>query len=101
MLTRTSADEIASLLKNDHPTWASVSIQRQAQSYVETLDGRLEDLIRAYLATGTMKNFRHKDFSVLQIQHLVPGRSYFDAILLMDAYLKDERSGRALILRRQ
>lgn len=93
-------EEIARLIAQAHPGWTKEAVQEHACACAKTLDERLLGLLRAHIDTGTTPNFRHGEFSVIQIQRMARGRSYLDALVLMDAYLKDEASGRALILRR-
>lgn len=93
-------EEIARLIAQAHPGWTTEAVQEHACACAKTLDERLLGLLRAHIDTGTTPNFRHGEFSVIQIQRMARGRSYLDALMLMDAYLKDEASGRALILRR-
>lgn len=93
-------EEIARLIAQAHPGWTTEAVQEYACACAKTLDERLLGLLRAHIDTGTTPNFRHGEFSVIQIQRMARGRSYLDALVLMDAYLKDEASGRALILRR-
>lgn len=100
MLTCVTTQELAALIARDHPFWDLGAIMQQAQEYHETMDRRLETALRAYLDTGEQQTFRHGDFSLFQIQQMRPGRSYFTALTMMNAYLRDPESGRALILRR-
>ncbi len=100
MALKVQPDEIAKLIAQAHPRWTDDAVRGHAQAYAETLDARLLDLLRVHIDTGDTPNFRQGEFSVAQIQRLVRGRSYLDALVLMDAYLKDEASGRARILRR-
>ena len=93
-------EEIARLIAQAHPGWTTEAVQEHACACAKTLDERLLGLLRAHIDTGTTPNFRQGEFSVIQIQRMARGRSYLDALVLMDAYLKDEASGRALILRR-
>ena len=93
-------DEIARLVAQAHPGWTAEAVCEHANMYASTLDERLLTLLRAHIDTGATPNFRHGEFSVIQIQRLARNRSYLDALLLMDAYLKDEAAGRARILRR-
>ena len=100
MLQLVTQKELEALLTREHPFWAPQAVQQRAQEYHDTMDARLDALLRSYLDTGEMANFRQGEFSVIQIQRMRPGRSYFTALTLMDAYLKDAVNGRALILRR-
>lgn len=100
MLKSVSPAELARLLAAEYPLWDADALRRQAEEYVSTLDKRLDAPLRGYLDTGEPVNFRHGEFSILQIQWLRAGRSYLTAVTMMDAYLKDPLNGKALILRR-
>lgn len=100
MLKNVTSAELAILLAREHPQWDPRVVQQQAEEHVAAMDSRLDPLLRQYLDTGETPNFRHKEFSVIQLQRLRKGTSYFTALLMMDAYLKDPVNGRALILRR-
>lgn len=93
-------EEIARLIAQAHPGWTTEAVREHARACAKTLDERLLGLLRAHIDTGTTPNFRYGEFSVIQIRRMARGRSYLDALVLMDAYVKDEASGRALILRR-
>ena len=100
MAANVQPDEIARLIAQAHPGWTAEAVAEHAKTCAATLDERLVPLLRAHLDKGATPNFRHGEFSVIQIQRLARGRSYLDALFLMDAYLKDEEAGRARILRR-
>lgn len=100
MLRVISRQDLERLLLQDHPTWIADAITRQAEEYRLRLDERLEEPLRQYLQTGTPQEFSYGEFSLLFIQALRHGCSYFQAVTLMDAYLKDPLNGKALILRR-
>mgnify|MGYP004457915967 CR=1 FL=1 len=100
MLHTISNQELEHLLTLDHPTWTPQAIAQQAEEYRNFLDDRLEAPLRHYLDTGKPQQFRVGEFSLLLIQSMRRRCSYFQAVVLMDAYLKDPRNGKALILRR-
>lgn len=100
MLRAISNQELEHLLTLDHPTWSTQAIVQQAEEYRQFLDDRLEAPLRRYLDTGKPQQFRVGEFSLLLIQSMRRRCSYFQAVVLMDAYLKDPRNGKALILRR-
>ena len=88
MLHTISNQELEHLLTLDHPTWTPQAIAQQAEEY------------RRYLDTGKPQQFQSGEFSLLLIQAMRRRCSYLQAVLLMDAYLKNPRNGKALILRR-
>ena len=90
MLHAISNQELEHLLTLDHPTWSTQAITQQAE----------EAPLRRYLDTGKPQQFQAGEFSLLLIQAMRHGCSYLQAVLLMDAYLKDPCNGKALILRR-
>ena len=100
MLHAISNQELEHLLPLDHPTWSTQAITQQAEEYRQFLDDRLEAPLRRYLDTGKPQQFQAGEFSLLLIQAMRHGCSYLQAVLLMDAYLKDPCNGKALILRR-
>ena len=100
MLRAISNQELEHLLTLDHPTWSTQAITQQAEEYRQFLDDRLEAPLRRYLDTGKPQQFQAGVFSLLLIQAMRHGCSYLQAVLLMDAYLKDPCNGKALILRR-
>lgn len=100
MLRAISNQELEHLLILDHPTWTAQAIAQQAEEYRQFLDDRLEEPLRRYLDTGKPQQFQSGEFSLLLIQALRHGCSFLQAVTLMDAYLKDPRNGKALILRR-
>lgn len=100
MLHTISNQELEHLLALDHPSWTDQAIAQEAEECRNFLDGRLDAPLRRYLDTGKPQQFQHGEFSLLLIQAMRCGCSYLQAVLLMDAYLKDPRNGKALILRR-
>lgn len=100
MLSNTTVEELEKLITRDHPQWVQQAVREKALQYRAEMDARLEPLLRGYLETGVEKNLRVGEFSVIQIQRLRPGRSYFEALILMDAYLKNADDGWVLIMRR-
>lgn len=100
MLHAIANQELEHLLALDHPSWTAEALAQQAEEYRRFLDDRLEEPLRRYLDTGTPQQFQSGEFSLLLIQALRHGCSYLQAVILMDAYLKDPLNGKALILRR-
>ena len=100
MLSNITTSELEMLITRDHTQWVHSAVRNEAEQYRANMDERLEPLLRNYLDTGTEQNFRSGEFSVIQIQRLKRGRSYFEALTLMDAYLKNADTGWAQIMRR-
>lgn len=100
MLNSISLSEMEELIKADYPNRASEAIRSLAQEYIDYMDSRLEQSLRTYLDTQKMTDFEHGEFSLLLIRAMKGNCSYLKAIVLMDAYLKDNLNGKALIMRR-
>ncbi|MCR4642139.1 MAG: hypothetical protein K5697_08940 [Lachnospiraceae bacterium] len=92
--------EFVSSLSEEHPTWNREAIIQEAQNDLENWDERLEPAVIAYIREGRRTDFRLGDFSILMIQALHYNCGFLTAAGLMDAYLKDPKNGKALILRR-
>ena len=100
MLSSVSVQELRDLIARDHPGWDASVIAQRAEEYRSTMDDRLDPLLRAYLDSGETGNFRSGEVSVIMIQRMRKGRSYFEALTLMDGLLKDPEIGRLRIFRR-
>lgn len=100
MLSSVNVQELQDLITRDHPGWDASVIAQRAEEYRRTMDSRLDSLLRAYLDTGETRNFRSGEFSVIMIQRMRKGRSYFEALIMMDGLLKDPEIGRLKIFRR-
>ena len=100
MLSSVNVQELQDLITRDHPGWDASVIAQRAEEYRRTMDSRLDSLLRAYLDTGETRNFRSGEFSVIMIQRMRKGRSYFEALIMVDGLLKDPEIGRLKIFRR-
>lgn len=100
MLTKVTAAQMQQLLLKDHPDWDKSYIAQLADKYVSELDSRLDDPLSEYIATGTMTDFKHDEYSLLIIRAIRNNCSYLSAVLLMDAYIKDHYYGKLSIQRR-
>ena len=100
MLNDISVEDMRQLLASEHPAWKDAAVGKLAEKYTRSLDARLEKVLAHFIQTGERINFRYGEFSLLQIYALRENCSFFTAILMMDAYLKDPVSGKAMILRR-
>ena len=99
MLKNISVKDLQQAIALDHPFWDSAAARNQAEEYIATIDERLEEPLRLFLCENRKTDFSHGEFSILMIQSFCRC-SYVDAVVLMDAYLKDPRNGKAMILRR-
>lgn len=100
MITTVTCKELEAFLSLENPSWNSQSIHERANEYLSTLDERLASCLAALVKKGEKIDYQHGEFSVYLIQALRNNCSFFEAILLMDAYMKDALNGKALILRR-
>ena len=100
MIRSVSAEEIEILIRKDHPHWNSEAVHKRAMVYKESLDDRLDEPLRILIQENRMADLQYGAFSLYHICALRHNCSYFQAILLMDAYMKDQQDGKALIFRR-
>lgn len=92
--------ELAQVLVNEHPSWSADAVMKQAKEYLSCIDLRLNEVVKAYVKDNKMIDYQYGEFSIYLIRALRHNCSFFQAIILMDAYLKDPMNGKALILRR-
>lgn len=100
MITNITNEELELFLIKEHPVWHTQSVQDHAKEYLSSIDDRLSPAIEALVRTGDHVDYQHGEFSLYLIQALRQNCSYWEAIILMDAYMKDPLNGKALILRR-
>ena len=100
MLYSVSLEELETLIREDHPHWVSEAVHNRAIAYRDSLDARLEEPLRILIREKRMSDVQYGEFSLYHIRALRHNCSYFQAILLMDAYMKDPQAGKALIFRR-
>ena len=100
MITNITSQELELFLAKEHPTWHTQSVHDHAKEYLTSIDEKLTTAIEALVKFGERIDFQHGEFSLYLIQSLRQNCSYWDAIILMDAYIKDPLNGKALILRR-
>ncbi len=100
MIKTVTSEELADFLAEEHPSWASDGLQKRAEEYLQSLDGRLEEALAALVKRNKCVDYQFGEFSLYLIRALRHNCSCFEAIVLMDAYMKDSLNGKALILRR-
>lgn len=100
MINTITCQELEVFLSQENPSWDSQSIHERANEYLLTLDERLEPCITSLVKKGKKVDYHHGEFSLYLIQALRCNCSFFEAIILMDTYIKDPLNGKALILRR-
>lgn len=100
MITNITSLELETFLAKEYPAWHTQSIHNHTKEYLLTIDDRLSPVVEALVKTGKQIDYQHGEFSLYLIQALRQNCSYWEAIVLMDAYIKDSLNGKALILRR-
>ena len=100
MIRSVSPEEIETLILKDHPHWNRAAVRRKAQVYKDSIDDRLDEPLRILIQENRMADIQYGEFSLYHIRALRHNCSYFQAILLMDAYMKNQQDGKALIFRR-
>ncbi len=88
------------LLAKEYPFRAESALDEQAHGIHETLDPHLRELLYLYYKNNETGDYRFHEFTVLKIMALCRPCSYFQAVLLMDEYIRDPAAGRLRILRR-
>ncbi len=91
--------EIESLLKKEHPYWNEEAIHRQATDIVNRLDPCFEEPLLALLRGEKSPDYQYGEYSIWRIRAMRHCCD-LDAILLLDTYIKDAKTGKALIHRR-
>lgn len=100
MINGITTQELELIISKEHPFWNSDSIHKQAEEYLISLDEKLSETLIELVKNGSCSNFEHGEFSLYSIRAFRKNCGYFEAIVLMDAYIKDPSYGKALILRR-
>jgi hypothetical protein len=99
MITTVSRHEMEKIIRLEHPYWADEAIRAEACSLLDRLDESFEKLIVNYIKNGVEEDLGFDEFSINQIRSL-RRCGYMQAIDLMDHYMKNPASGKAMILRR-
>ena len=100
MITTITCQELEAFLSRENPAWNPQSIHARAKEYLLTLDEHLAPSLTSLVKEGKKLDYQHGEFSIYLIQALRHNCSFLEAIILMDAYIKDSLNGKALILRR-
>ena len=103
MLKKVDFNMMKDFIEKQNPTYSKEYVESKAKELTETLDQKLDEIIYTYCTTGQMKDFSHtsgsETFCILEIKAM-RSCSYYEAILLMDGFIKDALSGRRSIMRR-
>lgn len=103
MLKKVTLGDIEKLIEEQNPAFHKDYIGKKAQELIDTLDPLFDDVIESYCKTSVAMDFsatqNEETFSLYEIMAM-RDCSYYEAILLLDAFIKDAKVGRILILRR-
>ena len=90
-------------INNQNPSYSEEYVESKAKQLIKTLDEKLDEVIYSYCTEGLMKDFCHTNasetFSIFEIKAMRQC-NYYEAILLMDEFIKDAKAGRRSIMRR-
>ncbi|MBQ2734272.1 MAG: hypothetical protein IJF33_00415 [Clostridia bacterium] len=86
-------------LRESYPAVDKGALLDMAREKIDTLEEVFEPIVLRYLAEKRPIEFEHGEFSLSYIMALC-GCAYPQAVLLMDAYIKDPEKGKYSILRR-
>ena len=100
MIHISSITNLEEKILSEHPDWSRNSVKNMANEFIMTCDSRLETVIEDYISKDIQNDFSNGEFTVFLIRAIQHDCGFLDAIMLMDAYLKDPLHGKALILRR-
>ena len=103
MLKKVDFNTMKEFISGANPTFDKQYIENEADKLVQTLDERLDDIVYTYCKEGKKKDFsftqNNETFSVFEIAAM-RSCSYYEAVLLMDGFIKDPETGRRHIMRR-
>lgn len=97
MIYSVTQEEMEKLLRREDPIMTDEAVARYAQKYLKEIDQSLEGALEAYIHRGEKINVRVGEFSIKIIQKL-RGCQYFQALMLLNGYIKDNELGRSMIL---
>lgn len=100
MINISSITKLEEKILLEHPDWNRNSVKNIAKEFIVTCDSRLETVIEEYISKDIENDFSSGEFTVFLIRAMQHDCGFLDAVMLMDAYLKDPQHGKALILRR-
>ncbi len=103
MLKKVDLNTIETFISSQNPSFNEQYVENHAKELIMNLDQRLDDVIYIYCQTAQKKDFSFtqngETFSLLEIMAM-RNCNYYEAILLMDGFIKDAKTGRSRILRR-
>ena len=103
MLKKVTFNDMKEFINKQNPTYSKEYVENTAKELIQTLDEKLDEVIYTYCISGQMKDFHHTNngetFSLYEIKAM-RSCNYYEAILLMDGFIKDAKEGRRSIMRR-
>lgn len=100
MIRKIDEFQLEEKLAKVFPLWAHEAHKQYARDIIKGMDERLENALSNYVLNNSEDDFSYNEFSIYEIRRLRKC-GYFDALMLMDKYLKDPILGRSLIMRRR
>ena len=100
MIKKINEIQLEKKLAKDYPLWAEEAHKQYARDVIMQMDDRLENALSGYVLNDLEENYKHNEFSIYEIRRLRKCK-YFEALLLLDKYIKDPVLGRSFILRRR
>ena len=98
MLRKATEAGLYKIIREAHPHWNDEASRIIVKNNVEQFDESLDDLISTYAETGMITFFQHGEFSIFDIIMIRDNCSFYDAVELIDAYIKDEVDGKLRII---
>ena len=99
MIDSVSTAELARKISEEHPAWAASGAQAEARRLLSALDGRLVDVLSAYVRSGVADDFVSGGVSLLGLQAMLRS-TYLEALEVMSVHLADPARARAIVTRR-
>lgn len=103
MLKKVDFNMMKEFVEKHNPTFDPQYMQHLAKELTEVIDEALDEVIYTYCKEGRIKDFCHTNegetFTLLEIKTMRQC-SFYEAVILMDGFIKDAKSGRRSIMRR-
>lgn len=100
MINISSKDNLKEKIRLEHPSWDSNALDNYTSELIATCSKELEKVIEKYVSDNEETDYSHGEFTIFLIRAMRNNCGFIDAVVLMDAYLKDAFHGKALITRR-
>lgn len=99
MLTQVSLSEMETMLAKERYYQCREDRIKDAQHLLETLDSRFDNILSVYAKEGRYTDYDENGMSVITISSL-RNCGFLEAVILMNAYLKNPADGLDQIVRR-